>query len=637
MIGAFPDLYPDEMLVSGWARYEAWVCYPGRRALLEELFGHGKTQVAFDLPGRLAYFTAALPPGHAAASVERLIFEHTLLPYYAAFLPAARRTAVCQQMASKHGSNIHSLLGLNGRGVRLPESLRYCPVCVTEDRERFTETYWHRVHQAAGVEVCPEHAVWLETTDVPMWMVHGAATFTSAESVVASPAPRPLNLDRTPERHLLRLARAASWLLTHPETSAETFRLKERGLLQLVAQELATYSGRLKQREITEAVETIFSTEMLAQIGCAWTPQEETSCWVRRLLQNGSTTCVLYCLLLLLFFADDVPAFLALPAELKPFGEGPWPCLNPACEHDGERCIQVCEVDYNSKGFPRGTFTCAICGFVYSRIGPDTKPGDHYRIGEVKARGPIWEAKLRQLWVDPDVTIRHMTALLRSSWGHLRWQGTRLGLPFPPPGVRARRRTKTPAPQRTRGVCPDPTSHREQWLKVVQQNPEMGAKDLRWQDPQVYNWLRYHDREWLLNHTPEKQHNPRRPVVDWRQRDDELVAEIERGHQQLMSRQPPLFRVSTTAILTAIRRRGYYTRNRHRLPQSVDKLHQLAESYEDFAIRRVWHFANAFHAKGQAPRRRVIAECASVDGLPHRDNPRVQTAVDEALAWLRGE
>lgn len=635
MIGAFPDLYPDEMLVSGWARYEAWVRYPGRRALLEELFGHGKTRVAFDLPGRLGYFTAALPPGHAAASVERLIFEHTLLPYYAAFLPAERRAAVCQQMGSKHGSNIHSLLGLNGRGVRLPEQLRYCPVCVTEDRERFTETYWHRIHQAAGVEVCPEHAVWLETTDVPMWIVHGAATFTSAESVVASPAPRPLNLDRPPERQLLRLARAASWLLTHPETSAETFRLKERGLLQLVAQALATYSGRLKQREIAAAVETTFSTKMLAQIGCAWTPQGETSCWVRRLLQNGSTTFVLYCLLLLLFFADDVPAFLALPAELKPFGEGPWPCLNPTCEHDGERCISVCEVDYNSKGFPRGTFTCAICGFVYSRIGPDTQPDDLYRIGEVKARGLIWEEKLRQLWVDPDVTIRQMVPAMRSSWGHLRWQGTRLGLPFPPPGVRGRRRTKTPVPLRTRGVSPDPTSHREQWLKVVQQNPEMGAKDLRWQVPQVYNWLRYHDREWLLQHTPEKQHNPRRPVVDWSQRDDELVAEIELGYEQLMSRQPSLFRVSATAILTVIRRRGYYTRNRRRLPQSVDKLHQLAESHEDFAIRRVWHFANAFLAKGQSPRRRVLAERASVDGPPHQDNPRVQTAVDAALDWLR--
>jgi hypothetical protein len=638
MIGAFPDLYPDEMLVSAWARYEAWVRYPGRQALLEELFGYGKTDVAFDLPRRLGYFAAALPPGHAAASVEYLISEYTLLPYYAAFLPAERRAAVFDQMGARQGGSIHSLLGINRVAMWLPERLRYCPVCTTEDRERFGETYWHRIHQAAGVAVCPQHTMWLETTDVPMWIVHGPVTFTTAESVVASVVPQPLNLDRLPERQLLRLAQAVRWLLAHPEVCAETFRLKERGLLQLATQGLATYSGDLKQREIMAAVETTFSTEMLTQIGCAWTPQKAERCWVRRLWHNNNrTTFVLYFLLLILFYAEDIPTFLALPAELKPFGEGPWPCLNPACEHDGERCIAVYELDYNAKGFPRGTFACRACGFVYSRVGPDTQPHDLYRIGEVKERGLMWEVRLRQLWFDPEVTIRQMVPAMRSSWGHLRWQGTRLGLPFPPPGVRGRQRTKTPAPMRTRGVSPDPTAHREQWLKVVQQNPELDADRLRQQASRIHSWLRYHDREWLLRNTPRKQRAPRRLDVDWKQRDVELVAEIQQGYQRLMSRQESLFRVTATAILTAIRRRGYYTGNRHRLPRSVDKLHQLAESYEDFAIRRVWHFASAFHAKGQVPRRRVIAERASVDDLPHRDNPRVQAAVDEALAWLRGE
>jgi len=307
-------------------------------------------------------------------------------------------------------------------------------------------------------------------------------------------------------------------------------------------------------------------------------------------------------------------------------------------EHDGERCIPVCEVDYNSKGFPRGTFTCAICGFVYSRIGPDTQPHDPYRVGEVKARGPIWEEKLRQLWFNPDVTIRHMVAVMRSSWGHLRWQGTQLGLPFPPPGVRGRRRTKTPAPLRQRDACVDPTAYRDAWLEVVRQHPDQTVQDLRKQASQTYNWLRYHDRKWLLENTPQKKRSqPRVSFVDWEQQDGELVAEIERGYEQLMSRQEVLFRVSATAILTAIRRRGYYTTNRHHLPKTVAALAQLAESYEDFAIRRVWHIARWFQADGQIPRRRVLAERASVDAYPHRDNPRVQAAVDEADAWLKGD
>jgi hypothetical protein len=639
MIGAFPDLYPDEMLVSGWARYEAWVCYPGRRALLEELFGDSKVEIAFDLPGRLGAFTAALPPEHSAASVERLIQEHTLLPYYTASLPAQRRMVANQQMGSKAGGNLHGLLGLRGRGAQLPERLRYCPGCVVEDRERFGETYWHRIHQAAGVEVCPEHTVWLVTTDAPMWMVHGSVTFPAAEAVVAAVPPCLLDLNRLADRQLLRLAQAVRWLLAHPNLDAETLQLKPRALLQLVARGCATYSGHLKQREIEEAVECVFSDDILARIGCALNPLKADNSWVRRILRNCSrTTFVLYSLLLVLLCAEDLSAFLCLPTELKPFGESPWPCLNPTCEHHGERCIPVCEVGYNSQGFPRGTFTCARCGFVYSRVGPDTKPDDLYRVGEVKARGPIWEEKLRQLWLDPNVTIRHMVAVMHSSWGHLRWQGTRLGLPFPPPGVRGRRRTKTPAPLRQQAACVSPTAYRAAWLEVVRQHPDQTVQVLRKQASQTYNWLRYHDREWLLENTPQKKRGQSRvSSVDWEQRDDELVAEIERGYEQLMSHQEVLFRVSATAILTAIRRRGYYTTNRHHLPKTVDVLTRLAESFEDFAIRRVWHIAKGFQADGQVHHRRVLAEHANVDGPPHRNNPRVQAAVDAALAWSNGD
>lgn len=639
MMGAIPQLYPDELLVSAWARYESWVRYPQRRALVEELFGDGKATVAFDLPGRLGGFTAALPPGHPAASADDLIAHHTLFPYYAAFLPAERQAVVRAHMAGTVGCNLHALLGLSPRAMHLPQRLRYCPACVVEDRERFGETYWHRLHQAVGVEVCPEHGVWLESADVPLWMVPGSVTFPEAESVIRSLPLRSLNLDVLPERQLLRLAQAAQWLLAHPDMGAETFQLRERGLLQLVARGWATYSGRLKQREITAAVETVWSVELLTRLGCHWTAQEETHCWVRRLLQtHDRASFVLHVLLLVLFYAEDIPAFLALPSSVDPFGAGPWPCLNPVCAYEGQAVIHTCALDYNAKGFPRGTFACDTCGFVYTRVGPDTQPDAVYRIGEVKTRGPLWETKLRQLWFDPQVTVRQMVSVMHSSWGHLRWQGTQLGLPFPPLGVRARRRTATPASPRLSEIAPDIARHRQQWLTTMREHPDWRVRELRQQAASLYSWLRYHDREWLLDHTPKAARQPRRPTdICWEQRDDELVAEMERAYEQLMARQPPLFRVTATAMLTALRRRGYYTRNHSRLPKSVARLNALAESHEAFALRKVWSVAHSFHVQGQVPRRRVLAEGAGVAEPPHCDNPRLQAAVDAALNWLKGD
>lgn len=35
--------------------------------------------------------------------------------------------------------------------------LRFCPICVSEDRERFGESYWHRLHQLQGMNCCNIH------------------------------------------------------------------------------------------------------------------------------------------------------------------------------------------------------------------------------------------------------------------------------------------------------------------------------------------------------------------------------------------------------------------------------------------------------------------------------------------------
>lgn len=633
MIGAFPPLYPDELLVSAWARYERWVRYPHRRALLDELFGHAKMSVKFDLPSRLGEFTASLPPGHPAACVDDLIARHTLLPYYAAFLPAERQRILRAQLVGSGGC--HLPLGQSVYNQRTPQVLRYCPDCVADDRQRFGETYWHRLHQAVGVEVCPEHAVWLETSDAPSWTVPGIVTFPDAESVIRSLPARALDVNHLHERQLLRLAHAARWLLTHPDVNAETFQLRERGLLQLVARGWATYSGRFKQREITAAVEATYSKALIICLGCHWTPDDETRCWVRRLLHTHfRAPFVLHALLLVLVYAEDLPAFLALPAQLQPFGTGPWPCLNPVCPYTEQRVIHTCTLDYNAKGCPRGTFTCDTCGFVYTRVGPETCAEDAYRIGEVKQRGALWETKLRQLWFDPQVTVREMESVLHSSWGQMRWQGTQLGFPFPPLGVRSRRRTTTPAHSRER--IPDLAQHRQQWLNLLYEHPDWRTRELRQRAASLYNWLRYHDRDWLRDHLPKFGRSPRRlPAIPWEQRDEALVTALEQTYEQLIVRQPPLFRVSATALLTALGQREYYQRNRAHLPKSVARLAEIAESYEAFALRRLWSVAQTFREQGQVPRRRVLAERASVDAPPHRDNPRLQAAVDDALNWLK--
>jgi hypothetical protein len=641
MISAFPHLYPDEMISSGWARYEAWVCYPQRYNLLEELLGHRKALAHFDLLGRLGHFTASLPPGHPNTNMEELISHHTLLPFYTAFLPEERRVFIHEQMGGTHPVNIHALLGLTLERPAMPRSLRFCPCCVAEDREQFGEAFWHRVHHLPGVVVCPHHAVWLENTQSPLWLVHGPTTFVTAETVVVPTEARPVNLENPVERQFLRLAHNARWLLEYPDLNLEAFCLDDRFHLQLAQRGLATYSRRRKLRQTLLAFRAMFPSELLELIGCEWQPDvQDDRCWVARILRNNpATTFALYRLLLVLFFTEDVNTFLQLPTKLKPFGDGPWPCLNPVCEHDHQRHITHYDLDFNHKGLPRGTFTCD-CGFVYSRIGPDNTQEDLYRIGEVKVRGELWQQKLQKLWLDPDVTLTQMQRTLRSHWNHLRRHGLLLGLPFPPPGVPLSLHTATPTDigdgRRRQTPTQDPSPFRETWLQAVRQYPDAGITILRQKIPKCYSWLIYYDNLWLEKHVPaQKKYPKRRTHIDWTQRDSELEEFLKAAFERLQTRQEVPFRISPTALLTETGRRNFFIHNRERLPASEAVVKQLAENWDDFRIRRIWHAARKMYAEGLVVRRRILMEIAGLRTKLLNERPLLQEAMDAALLWLQ--
>jgi hypothetical protein len=641
MIGAFPDLYPDELLCSGLGRYEAWMAYPLRYHLLEDLFGAPKVGLCFDLPGRLGYLAAALPPGHAC-TVDRLIDHHTLVPFYAPFLTAERVSHIRREMAGAQPANIRGLVGLNTYRVPLPDFFRYCPCCVAEDRLAWGECYWHRLHHAPGVEVCPHHQVWLETSTVPFRIVHGPRTFPVAEEVAVLVEPRLLNQANEIQVGLLHIAQDAQWLLNHPGLTLQTLQLQTRALIQLAERGLATYNGRIRLRQLVSAMLETLSPDFLKRLHCTLNVEQDKRDWLSRLLEaKRPGTFPLYGLLLIQFLGHSVETFLTLPVEQTPFGCGPWPCLNAVCPHYHQLHITSCRVEYTATrgGRPHGTFTCA-CGFSYSRIGPDRVPEDRFRIGKIEAVGSLWETKLTELWYMPDVNTKAMRRILGMDWKTLLRYAAIQGLPFPPPGFRLTRATKGLPEQigRTLGRRnEDPTFYRQAWLGAMQQYPDAGINILRKRLSREYSWLRHYDVGWLNDHAParisvERQLTP----PNWAQRDHDLVQALEEAAARLKTRQEKPFRLSATALATEAGRRAFLRDYAEHLPLATAALNRLAETHENFALRRLWCIAEQFLQQGIVPRRRVLTERASVDDKPHRDNPTIQAAVDEILEWLKG-
>lgn len=157
MIGFFPDPYPDELIYSICARFQERVGYLNSSSTIRELFGSANYTINVALPHHLNNLISVLPPGHHY-TVDRLIDEHTLLPFFSPFLEPERVTFLRE--GSRENNVTH--LGITTSSIRLPDWFRFCPLCAKEDRKQFGESYWHRLHQLPGVKVCHVHNIFLE-------------------------------------------------------------------------------------------------------------------------------------------------------------------------------------------------------------------------------------------------------------------------------------------------------------------------------------------------------------------------------------------------------------------------------------------------------------------------------------------
>lgn len=189
MIAFFPQLYPDELLYSAFARYFDKSGYGIYRAAAEDIFENGLVKPDILFVSRLR--NGLVDILKKQKSWEQIITEHTMYPYYGRFLTQERRKRAFQSLVNMDG--------LHRRALQMPNAgdadrqlLRYCPLCCQHDRKKYGEMYWHRQHQMYGVTVCPVHGCQLNSSAVSL---SGKASpgFFSAEINVEECQPQSCN------------------------------------------------------------------------------------------------------------------------------------------------------------------------------------------------------------------------------------------------------------------------------------------------------------------------------------------------------------------------------------------------------------------------------------------------------------
>ena len=188
MIAQFPYFYPDELVYSLLARYYERSGYIRYIFAAEDLF-QSKT-VRPDIEFVNQYTPAALQMITKEIPIEQVIEKHTMFPYYGRFLPKERRNKAFKALVQTQG-NYHNLLPMPKRKNGTDRFLRYCPLCVENDRKQYGEAYWHRLHQLQGIKICPLHGCFLNDSDV---IISGktSPTLVSAETAILQKINSPL-------------------------------------------------------------------------------------------------------------------------------------------------------------------------------------------------------------------------------------------------------------------------------------------------------------------------------------------------------------------------------------------------------------------------------------------------------------
>jgi hypothetical protein len=650
MLEHFPDPYPDEILYSVWARFSDNVRYPLKNDVFQELFGYENASPVIDLPCHLGYFVDHLPTGHKY-DVDYFIRNHTLLPFYASFLPLEKYKSIREQMISGSGEGIHAKIGTQGYPISRPSWLRFCPLCLKGDKERFGECYWHRLHQVPGVEICLIHRIFLENSSFAVVGLLKERRFISAENVSWSVAPRMVTSSSL-SQILSDIVKDVIYLLRTAFLFPNDHILYERYSFLLSQRNLLTRKGLVRNVEMMEAFEDYYPPSVLALLHCDVNKTHGRNNWPIKLVtpSRGSGHPLWHILVIHFlhstveaFFHQLEPAIQALKNTL-PFGRGPWPCLNPVCEYYSQLCIPSYVISQSSEmrppECPVGIFACS-CGFVYSRVGPDRMHHDRFRKDRVLTYGPAWETKLRELWSDTTLSLRGIARQLGADVGKVNRQAVKLQLPVPRNSpfllkleVTQRRHTKG-----------ETLFYRDQWLSLMKEAPDQGAGSLRKKSPQVYEWLRKYDKEWFNVHRPLRKFKQRSQATlslmtktspsEDNVCQDELIAEaIKIAACKLVSDtdQSPPKRITMKSIFLQVPQVKKMWQNRAEAPITFRALHEVVETTEEFAIRRIHWVVHKYRDENICPTRSGIIRRLKISHV--RNSPDVLQALDEAMVEL---
>jgi hypothetical protein len=182
MMNYLPQPYNDELVYSWLSRAYAQSGYMHYSYFAKEVFSVPTVRPDFEFLNFYSSEFFSLLTKYK--TLTEIICNHSMFPYYGRYMQTSKRIEAYEALCRFDSKTFYNRITMNKSRTCEVRHLRYCPLCVEEDRKKFGETFWHRVHQIRHINICPKHHCYLVNSKMQITS-NSSPSLTNAEQCIS--------------------------------------------------------------------------------------------------------------------------------------------------------------------------------------------------------------------------------------------------------------------------------------------------------------------------------------------------------------------------------------------------------------------------------------------------------------------
>jgi len=558
MLGFFPKPYTNEIYASLIARYDLLSMNTGR-GTVKELFGVNR-DLDIEYPIGLSELIKSIEIFSCEYTAGYFLEKHTTYPFYKIFHP--------DLFSKELATNNFDMKG-NYKRKRNTRALKvkFCEKCIKEHNNKYGDVYINRIHQIPGVLVCSRHNLRLSfmrnlaTSNLPPQYILPSIENLNGNNISTSESLM---------RDLLLYESDIQYIFGNTLPKLSLKELRKRYIEFLKVKGLG-YPIRKRPENSWELVKGTYSQEFLSLFGLE-NDKGDFQNWISNIISNSpKVNGYVNHIVFMRALAGSVKKFFEENIEYKPFGNGPWICMNPFCLDYRDKIVKNVETGiHNLTGLIYGDIKCH-CGFIYRLRENENNPFKiPYFSNRVMDRGEVWEKAVYRLREDnflikeiakrAGVTRPTIRKFLNNNYNNTRWDRLEVER-----GIKTRR-------------------YKEKWLKIRESNPTLNRGQLNSLNRAIYAWLRRYEPDWIEANSPKSMTGSNKKNINLDI--ENLISQIKELYSNwilIENSMGKLKRRTFNQLTAQVKIPGSY----QNYPEVCNAINEFLESVTDFRKRKI--------------------------------------------------